>query len=699
MSEAELEREKPIKDKELQANSQDGNNIKNTKHNVKLKTLYSLRNNFTIIGVTGKHGGGSSGVAKLLSNSNLIEDSKTNLTSLNPNNPEDIKVRIAYNFLAFGNNFKKYDVIDYKSVLLLHLFHESILSTTNEDKTIWKKEAINKIIEFICQNGKTGAFAKQFENRFKSDDDFTNLKKILTDKGKGWFDALSIINDELNIYLKKNKTDKILYKFYFKFFKNFSDVIFDELFNVCPTKRSRLLHDIGNNLRLYGTVQNLNMTDNDTTHIYKVAESINYLIKSHKSNNKETKIVIDSLKNSLELMYFKEKFAAFYMLSVNKDENERKKYIAEKFDNNQEDKHFKETFFLGEAEYSGSDFSKGKFAYPDIENCIQKSEYHIYFTDEAKVQKQIIKLLALIEQPGIITPTSAERCMQIAMNAKLNSGCISRQVGAVITDKDYVIKAVGWNDVAKNQLPCKLRNAQDLINGRNIDHFSDFEASGEVVTGKDKQKFLKLFSDDITRIVQQDLGGRNCSFCFKTHLNTYEGEKNQVHTRSLHAEENAMMQIAKNGGEGLKEGILFTTASPCELCSKKAYQLGITKIYYVDPYPGIATKHILKSGVDEKNDPKLELFKGAIGNTFHKLYDSFLPYKDELAIRTEVQPMSPPVTEIASVKTILDRNLTAEAKESFNEFIKDKSDNMDGVLELIKIGLETIKENDKNNAS
>ncbi|MNT22021.1 Cytidine and deoxycytidylate deaminase zinc-binding region [compost metagenome] len=169
-----------------------------------------------------------------------------------------------------------------------------------------------------------------------------------------------------------------------------------------------------------------------------------------------------------------------------------------------------------------------------------------------------------------------------------------------------------------------------------------------------------------------------------------------MHTRSLHAEENAMMQIAKNGGEGLKGGILFTTASPCELCSKKAYQLGITKIYYVDPYPGIATKHILKSGVDEKKDPNLELFKGAIGNTFHKLYDSFLPYKDELAIRTGVKPTSPPVTEIASVKAILDRNLSAESKDSFNEFMKDKSDNMEGVLELIKIGLQTIKENDKN---
>ena len=658
---------------------------------MKLKTLYSLRNKFTIIGVTGKHGGGSSQVAQLLSNPNFIKDAETGLANFDANSPEDIKTNICYKFLAHEDNFKKYEVIDYKSVLLLHLFHEAILLTTNGNKAVWKGEAVEKIVEIICQNGKSGKFASQFENRFENDDDFNELKKILHE-AKTWFDGLSNVTAELNTYLEDNKTNKILYKFYFFSFKKFAEQVFDKLFFVCPTKRSRLLHDLGNNLRLYGTVHNLNKINADTTYIYIVAESINYLIKSYKNHNQETKIVIDSLKNSLELMYFKEKFSAFYMLSINKDEEERKNYIARRFNKDQENEDFKRTYSLGQIEYSGSDFSKGDFAYPDIENCIQKSEYHIYVENEIELKKQLIKLLALIEQPGIITPTSVERCMQIAMNAKLNSGCISRQVGAVVTDSEYVIKAIGWNDVAKNQLPCKLRNANDLVNGKNTDHFSDFETSGEVDTGGTKQKFFNLFKDDISRIKQEDLAGRNCSFCFKTHLNTYEGEKNQVHTRSLHAEENAMMQIAKNGGEGLKDGILFTTASPCELCSKKAYQLGIRKIYYIDPYPGIATEHILKSGIKSDNDPKLTLFKGAIGNTFHKLYDSFLPYKDEMAIRSGVKPTSPPATEIASVKAVLNRNLKGQEKESFKKFIDDKSEDMTGVLELIKLGLQKIEE-------
>ena len=102
---------------------------------------------------------------------------------------------------------------------------------------------------------------------------------------------------------------------------------------------------------------------------------------------------------------------------------------------------------------------------------------------------------------------------------------------------------------------------------------------------------------------------------------------NQVHTRSLHAEENAFLQITKYGGRGVIGGNLFTTASPCELCSKKAYQLGIKNIYYIDPYPGIATNHILEGG---SLNPNLKLFYGAIGKAFHKLYTPIVPYKDEM---------------------------------------------------------------------
>ena len=129
--------------------------------------------------------------------------------------------------------------------------------------------------------------------------------------------------------------------------------------------------------------------------------------------------------------------------------------------------------------------------------------------------------------------------------------------------------------------------------------------------------------------------GLNQSFCFKSiYTKNNSSEKgNQVHTRALHAEENAFLQLTKYGGEALLDGVLYSTASPCELCSKKAYQLGISKIVYIDPYPGIAIDQILLNG---EREIEIKLFSDAIGSAYHKIYEQIIPFKDELKALTNV---------------------------------------------------------------
>jgi deoxycytidylate deaminase len=294
----------------------------------------------------------------------------------------------------------------------------------------------------------------------------------------------------------------------------------------------------------------------------------------------------------------------------------------------------------------------GDFSAPDIENCIQKSGYHIFYTNDfdkysgyfegetqmgVNLDIQLVKFISLLFQSGIITPTAFERNMQIAFNAKANSGCISRQVGAVITDANHAVKSIGWNDVAANQIPCKLRDLTNIANDKNPEHFSDFE-KGLNGNYKDGETFKTKVTFELKSIDIDQLNGKNCAFCFKTFHNVFEGMSNQVHTRSLHAEENAMLQLTKYGGQGVENGILYTTASPCELCSKKAFQLGIREVIYIDPYPGIATNHILKSGKTKNSNPKLKMFRGAVGTTFHKLYEPIISYKDELNILAKIHP-------------------------------------------------------------
>jgi dCMP deaminase len=259
----------------------------------------------------------------------------------------------------------------------------------------------------------------------------------------------------------------------------------------------------------------------------------------------------------------------------------------------------------------------------NIQSCLALADIYVSNIGSSKdkdtreAARQICRYVALMQHPGIVTPNAIERCMQVAFSARLNSGCISRQVGASVTDKNYSIKAIGWNDVPMGQVPCLLRNNSHLLLGKDENAYSDYERGEEF-----KKKLKSICTCDAL------VKGRNNTYCFKSIYNKNSGN-NQVHTRALHAEENAFLQLAKYGGQGIEGGYLFTTASPCELCAKKAYQLGIKKIYYIDPYPGISNDHIFASG-DLATRPTVLLFNGAVGRAYHELYEPMMPLKDEL---------------------------------------------------------------------
>ena len=214
-------------------------------------------------------------------------------------------------------------------------------------------------------------------------------------------------------------------------------------------------------------------------------------------------------------------------------------------------------------------------------------------------------------------------------------------------DEDHSIHALGWNDTPKGQTACLLRDVNALLTGSDSDSFSEYEKT-EVKLRTHLEKKFKA------RDQLKQMHGLRCPFCFKDAYNHIEGKENQAHTRSLHAEENAFLQLAKRGGPGITGGVLFTTASPCELCSKKAYQLGIREVVYVDPYPGISMTHVLKSGPDGVR-PKLRLFSGAVGHAYHRLYEALLSIKDEYGARLATSDSGAIEEEVAANE---ERNLS-----------------------------------------
>jgi deoxycytidylate deaminase len=364
----------------------------------------------------------------------------------------------------------------------------------------------------------------------------------------------------------------------------------------------------------------------------RVGEIVVALREFQLSRKKPARVVIDALRNPFEIEYYRQRFASFLLLAVTTpDEDRRSRLVSLNLNASEIGK-------LDDKEYPAENkplAGVSQFVSQNIQACLEKADIFIRnpgasrqggVADFGEITRQLVTFVSLMQHPGLITPTKIERCMQIAYSAKANSGCISRQVGATITDASYSVKAVGWNDVPAGQISCLFRKASDLLAKGDKEAFSDYELQD--------QRFRAHLEGRYKRFSVVAAEGRPSAYCFKSEYNALEYPRmkgNQVHTRSLHAEENAFLQLSKYGGAAIEHGILFSTASPCELCSKKAYQLGIRKIFYIDPYPGISLSHILGAGPADKR-PQLELFSGAVGQAFHRLYGPLLPYKDEAEV-------------------------------------------------------------------
>ncbi|WP_027879235.1 hypothetical protein [Mesoflavibacter zeaxanthinifaciens] len=627
---------------------------------MKLNHLYSLRKNFIIIGLTGRTGSGCTAIAKLLSGS-FESIKESGLREFNDSRTLKStffrKYTIIKNYIENKNNWVPFDVISYKNVLLLVLINKYGKEISNIKSLLSKyfKESLSEDNTLVIAN-----LIKELEPLISTNSNLIN--RIVT------------LNKLKNIKLEKDLIE-LESIFFGDEFDEFSKTFFKILQSQGYYRKTNFLHNIARNIRNGGEL--FGNAKRSIENIFELSSVINRIIKAKKFVNDKnpTRIVIDSLRNSLEIMFFKERYSGFYMVAtkdvLDNSEDRVLDRLSTTINDVEERKRIaKKLFDLDATEYRTKDFSKGIFSSPDVENCIQKSDYHLLNLKKKDVTKflkiydppygranfltreeQLVKLIALISQPGLVTPTSVERSMQVAATAKINSGCISRNVGAAITNSSFYVKSIGWNDVAKGHTPCNLRNVEDIISPpseewfNETEHYSPFE-KGKVsnnssfkykneTPGDFKEALVEYFSEPLS-LKKEDLNGKHCAFCFKTVHNHYEGEVNQVHTRSLHAEENAMLQITKLGGQGVENGILFTTASPCELCSKKAYQLGIRTIYFIDPYPGISNDQILKGG-SIKTQPKMIPFSGAIGVAYNKCYDSFMSYKDEVTMTLEME--------------------------------------------------------------
>jgi dCMP deaminase len=409
-------------------------------------------------------------------------------------------------------------------------------------------------------------------------------------------------------------------------------------------KNEFYLRDFGENIRLTGNPFNSRNGHDPVAYasesLVRIAYESDRFIRYYRTRSDEKKsqfFIIDEIKNPGEAEFFRARHQHFYLISIYSNSELRaarlRKTLSDKvtFSDSEFSHLFRE---LDSRDWGFEDFDAQGLHRQNIYRCFNLADIAINndIEDERFSEMlfdKFIRYYALMLSPGCVQPTVQETYMNTAYSLSLRSTCISRQVGAVITDNENRILSLGWNEVPEGQIGCGLKIKSDYTAKEN--RLFEMEIWEHVISGDD----LAVWADNDSVCVKDILSRIEIKSKLKSTDLTPE-QRNEVarglrikrleYSRSLHAEENAILQVASRGGVGLKDGVIYVTTFPCELCSKKIYQVGISKIYYTEPYPNsISEKVILKDGI---RSIKILQFEGVKSYSYFKLFKPEFDKKD-----------------------------------------------------------------------
>lgn len=202
----------------------------------------------------------------------------------------------------------------------------------------------------------------------------------------------------------------------------------------------------------------------------------------------------------------------------------------------------------------------------------QMADAFVMTDDGVKLSDQLSRILELLFSKPVISPTADEYAMFMAYAASLRSTDLSRQVGAVITNKHNDIVATGANDVPKYggglYWPGK-DDQRDYIKGLDSN-----EKQKDNIILKIMQKLKSGGSESNDTLIKQG----------KELLKDTGILDITEYGRSVHAEMEALLSAARNGVP-VRNCTLYTTTYPCHNCAKHLVAAGIVNVKYVEPYP------------------------------------------------------------------------------------------------------------------
>lgn len=374
--------------------------------------------------------------------------------------------------------------------------------------------------------------------------------------------------------------------------------------------------------------------------------------KIDEKEDKYDNIIIDGIKNAGEIAILRQ-FPNFYLFSIHAEYDIRcKRLVKDKTFSNPDD------FYKADERDKVEEYDYGQ----QVNKCNYLSDIiisndndipHVAQKEREDFVRSIYyKYINLIEdvkngeKSPEIFPTTDELVMTIAYSLSKMSSCLKRKVGAVIIDNHKLVNgselgpgkllsmpfilSSGYNEVPLGSFKCIFNPEyqkcyRDYLKESYAKKLKYCPNCGEKIIinfkcqscGKVNDKYLNKCEYCGKEIDIKT----TCAKCGNDIFEEYSpgGSKTPGKLldmcRSLHAEENALLNIPKYNMTSEVNMILYTTTQPCNLCANKIVSAGIKEVVFAEPY-------LMKESAEILSAAKVNLrrFEGVKSSAYFKLY-------------------------------------------------------------------------------
>lgn len=206
---------------------------------------------------------------------------------------------------------------------------------------------------------------------------------------------------------------------------------------------------------------------------------------------------------------------------------------------------------------------------------------------EWDVVEKLSRLVKILTHSELIRPTVPEMAMHHAYSAQMQSGCLSRQVGAAVVDVYGNLIATGTNEVPK---------AGGGVYGECFEtepHDGRCAKGGVCRNVTEQNQIIDELISELSEL--RELSPERKKRVAEELRKTRIGQLLEF-SRAVHAEMDALLSAARKG-VSLVGTRMFVTTFPCHYCARHIVAAGVDEVQYIEPYPKSQALNLHKDSI------------------------------------------------------------------------------------------------------